>query len=305
MIRQWFAGSLVETMALSVLLTFQLASGCTNDGELGMAQSDDSQHELTRLILAQQTIAAETLIRQMGQSAAPVLTFLSANDNDDVRELVYELAGLVPGTDTCRVLLGGLGDDNPDLQAMAAYQLQVCNEPELAAEATAILENLDDDEMRGHLIMAIGRIGAAEQADVLRKIAIDTDKESSVQRDILLALARLGDARSREEIVRRLTDGMPGERFQALEDTIYIADPDLMRHFGPALDDYSPAVLLSSPEPDEDNPDDPEDEQHARICDFAVLTMMRHNATLSFEMVEIEILGEEQLQEAREYVRNQ
>ena len=108
------------------------------------------------------------------------------------------------------------------------------------------------------------------------------------------ALARLRDRDARQALVDRLLDDQLGVRFNALQDCVYVQDPTIAAHFGPALADLRDVVTLTIPE-----------EQPtvvARIADVAAMVMANLGHQLSYPAEVLTRFSNAQLEEARKVV---
>lgn len=254
---------------------------------------DALREKLKSAILGREEIEAETLVKQMGEEATSVLAELAQSPDRGIRDVIVGLASRIRSPDACRLLLRMLVDADHGIRSLAAAQIPLCSKPEIIAELRQAAKDLREPSTRGALARAIGEAGTSADIEFVQKLRGSADPPELI-RDIDAALARLGDEKALAALVERLTRGGASTRMEALQDCVYVGRTDLVRHFGPALQDHTDMTALSIPE------DPPM--KYARVADIAVFAMVQLGIRLSFSMELLERLEDAQLAEASRYV---
>ncbi|HMA96266.1 MAG TPA: hypothetical protein VKP30_26445, partial [Polyangiaceae bacterium] len=223
----------------------------------------------------------------------PVLLEFEQSSNPKIRQLVVELACLVLCEQHCRLFLRRLSDSEQETHDFAAAQVSRCHYRSLVPDLIRAGNAHTEPAERGPIARALGQSGTPAEIPVLKQWRSESHSGQEVH-DIDLALARLGDAPARAQLARDLREGSAWTRVDALRDCLYIADPSLVREFGPALKDRTDVMALSIPE----NPPI----LYARVADIATSTMLQLGIRLSFSMDPLRRLDETQLEEAEKYV---
>jgi HEAT repeat protein len=259
-----------------------------------MTEREAKRVELREQILSDNLFEAETLAPEMAGDAHRVLQELAGNNDAHVRSNVLELAGTLGGADCGRLILRGLDDPNWDVKEVAASLIDVCAHRELLPEIVKAMEDHDEPSIRGDLALQVGMIGTEEQIPILQRYRREAS-DDELNHKLSLALARLGDTDAKGQVVAGLHSSDTSVRFSALQDCLYIQDKDLVRHFGPALEDYQEVVVLTIPE---ETPT-----VTARICDVAVSTMANLGYPLSYSAEDLWVRTLAELEEARKIVQ--
>ena len=258
-----------------------------------MTTPNSLQTQLKNYILSDKVFEAESILKQLGKDAAPVLKELTKSDNAQVRSNVLELAGELSDVESCRLILRLLDDPDSEVRNLAAFQVSKCSHQELIPDIITALEKHKDSHTRGILSLQLGMIGNKAQIAVLRKYCQETE-DPELRQQISLALARLGNPDSRAELIQELGDVNLSVRYGALKDCLYVQDNTLAAYFTPALEDLRNVVQISIP--GEMPP------VYARMCDVAVTTMEALGYKFSFSAETVHVRSHEELDEARKIV---
>jgi HEAT repeat protein len=115
----------------------------------------------------------------------------------------------------------------------------------------------------------------------------------AVERNIRLALARLGQQPFLEEYAAQFQSEDWKIRLQALQDFEYVNRPELVRHAAPLLLDTTPVGNIGAPPAVE----------IVRICDIAVVVIAKvAKLSLSFDVRHQRIFTDREIQEVRAHV---
>lgn len=256
----------------------------------------EKQTQLRHFILADHGLEAETLARELGPAAGPVLLDLSTHASADVRMSVLESAAVAQGPDICRTILRLMEDPDPEINDLAQSLVSRCAEPELVPEMLVIIKRSTNPPSQAALALKIGELGTRKEIPELRDLYLDAENPS-VKHNLSIAMARLGDPDAKTDAIERLAAPHAHERIEALNDLEYIGDKAAVIHFLPLLRDHRAVIALSPM-----SMYGATDGACARVCDVAVRTMLRLGVTLSFHFDRLMQLEQEHLQEAIEYV---
>jgi HEAT repeat protein len=263
------------------------------NGDPSMTTIDRQLAQLTSLISNERIVEAEALARTIGPEAVRALVPLAQHESTDVRLAVLEIASGVQHPDTCQLALRMLFDADELVSSLAATQVSKCGTPEARAPLLEALEKKPPPAAAQAVALQIGKIGDGDDREPLRRHRAEaTDLE--YRHALSVALVRLGDSATRRELEEQLASPILETRLQALRDIEYVGDPQFVARFADVLDDRRDAIPLSLP-------DDPP-VVFARVCDVAVLTMLRLGVALSYTFDELTRLEERNLDEAKQAV---
>lgn len=229
-------------------------------------------------------------------AALPVLGKLTQDADAETREIAYNCVALVPGEQALELMAGALRDENGDIRAFALQTLQVTDNAPILGELESNLGN-EDAVVRGNVALLIGRVDENAASEALRKrLAVEQDEQ--VQRDIKLALARLGDSEMKDLFASQFDVDDSEVHLKAISDLRYIGDPKLAVRALPALDDTGQAHLIT-----DKNQPVPE---YARVCDAVVnLVAELYNDPFSFEVDGFKIYSQQEIAQVREFLIGQ
>jgi HEAT repeat protein len=249
--------------------------------------------QLQSLIANERIVEAETLARTLGPAAVRALLPLATHESTDVRLAVLEIASQVQHPETCPLVLRMLFDADELVSSLAATQVSKCSTPEARGPLLEALERRPPPEAGRALALQIGRVGNADDREPLRRHRVEA-ADPSYRHALSVALVRLGDSEARRELEEQLASPILETRLQALRDIEYVGDPQFVARFADVLDDRRDAVPLSMP--------DQPPMVFARVCDVAVLTMLRLGVKLSYAFDRLTRLEERHLDEAKQVV---
>ena len=283
------------------LMSLTLAAcGAAGDPEPLNANGDSSMTkeqqvaQLRTLITSQRTVEAEALARVLGPDAAPALLPLAEHKSVDVRLAVLEVAtAVLRGPDLCRLALKLVFDADESVSGLAGNYLGACSTPALLGDLLAAMQRNQSPALGAVLALQVGRVGTSAETSPLQDFRSNT-RDPEYRHALGTALAKLGDRAARRELADNLASGLLEVRLQALRDIEYVGDPRFVSRFGNVLDDPRDAVPLSLPG---------EPPVSARVCDVAVLTMLRLGVKLSYQFDQAVRLEDKHLDEARQYVK--
>jgi len=250
----------------------------------------EAANQLKLLLMAGNKDAAGVLLRSLGAQAGDTLLEASGGQRAPARTLALELAAENPSPGSCRTILARLSDSNASVRSLAGNLIGQCRDRQNAPDLTHALEQEKEPATRRALVGQLGVAGGPDQIPLLRRLT----RQPSVAGAAWLALAQLGDAQARRQLIERLQDPDAQARTGALRDSIAVRDAQLAAWFGPALADWRDAVPITGPH---EGPT-----VYARVCDFAVLAMAQLGYRFSFPVEFLERLSLEQIEEARAMV---
>lgn len=226
--------------------------------------------------------------------ALPTLTELIKNDDPEVREIALNCVSLIQDPQVPKVLADALGDEDSDVRLFALQALQTEYDESILGELTANLDN-EDGEIRAGVALLLGLLNQPASMEPLQK-RLDIEQDESVQRDIKLALAKLGDEDMKDEFAAQLDVADSPTRLQGLEDLRYIGDKNLAVRILPALDDFGEGHLIS--DMNEEIP------RFARVCDAGIelVAELYEKNPFPFEVVEFKIYSDEEVEQAKAFL---
>ncbi len=163
-------------------------------------------------------------------------------------------------------------------------------------ELLASLRENPHDGTRVQVPLIVGLTGDGTAVEPLEAI-LEEEQDQVVAVNIELALARLGDAEQREELIRRLRDPRVGVRLKAVRDVAYVGDGTVAGSLAPLLDDRQEAFRTGVST----------NLRQGRICDAAVISLSQvFGAPFSFDVGRITaIFNDEEIEEVRRFMRSQ
>jgi HEAT repeat protein len=258
-----------------------------------MTTIDRQLAQLQSLIANERIVEAETLARTIGPPAVRALVPLAEHESTDVRLAVLEIAAGVQHPETCQLALRMLFDADELVSSLAATQVSKCSTPEARGALLEALEKKPPPAAAQALALQLGKIGDGDDREPLRRHRAEAT-DPAYRHALSVALVRLGDSETRRELEQELASPILETRLQALRDIEYVGDPQFVARFADVLDDRRDAVPLSMP--------DQPPMVFARVCDIAVLTMLRLGVQLSYTFDRLTRLEERHLDEAKQVV---
>lgn len=258
-----------------------------------MSANDPQLARLQSLLINERIVEAESLARQLGPPAVGALAGLADHENADVRIAVLEVAASLQHPEVCRLALRMAFDSDEQVGALAANQLGKCSTAEFRGPLLEALEKKPPPALAAVLALQLGRVGTADDLPALGRLRAEAT-DPAERHALSVALAKLGDSAARTELEKQLAAPLAEDRVQALRDIEYVGDVQLVANFAGVLDDRRDVVPLSMP--------DLPPVVFARVCDIAVLTMLRLGVKLSYTFDMLTRLEEQHLDEAKRYV---
>lgn len=251
--------------------------------------------ELVRKVLAKNWNALD-IAEITGNDAVPFLNELSGDKDPEVRLIALHCLSLIDDESILEIMANALSDKEKEIRTLAIQYLNSKHDRSILDKLIYNLNN-DDEIIRGGVAILLGnvaKIGEAKAMDPLYKRSeIETNRE--VERDMALALARLGDSKMKDRFASQLDVSDSKTRYQGIEDLRYINDKNLAKRLLPALDDFGDAYLLTgkgAPEP-----------KWGRVCDAAInLIGELYDNPFSFKLGRYKIYSEEEIKEAKKFL---
>jgi hypothetical protein len=254
-----------------------------------MNSANPSKINLARQISIPNREAAELAAHNMPvEDVGEVLNAEAGDDKASARIEVLDLASKYPSEGASRAILSRLSDSNLTVQSVANSLIAAIAQKSLVPEILRTLQLNLALVVKGALARQVGMIGGAADIPPLHAmyaVALDT----GFRHDLSLAMARLGDDSSRNDLISRLAAQEAQVRLAALQDTLYVGDRRLSRYFRPAIEDRRDVTVISLPH-------DPM--VWARVCDVAIQTLAGLGTQLSFNTVPTRRFSEAEIQEA-------
>jgi len=276
---------------LNLLLAFPVSCGAQK--VTVMTPDNNLKSELAQTIAGRNVDTAKALAHRMPPGdAGAVLQDMAANQRSSIRLLVLDIASEVPSEGASRAILSRLQDADLTVRAVANSLIGSCGQKSIVPDLFAAMDQNEDLLAKGAMARQIGTIGDSGDLPRLRE-RYNKARDPQLRDDLAAAMARLGDERSRNVVVRRLSDSEVDARVKALHDIEYIGDPRLARHFRPVLEDQREAIAISPPH-------DPR--VSARVCDVAAGSLTALGVPLSFRALPLRRLSEPEIQEALQRV---
>lgn len=271
-----------------LLLSAVMACGSQTRRQIVNPQSPDSI-ELSRRIAIPSRDGARSLAAAMPpEEVGAALKEVAGSERASVRMLVLELASLYPSEGASRAVLALLHDPDLTIQSVAGGEIARIAQKSLVPDMFKAMDRHVALPVKGALARQIGVIGDAGDIPRLR-LRYRAAQDGGFRNDLSLAMARLGDEPSRQELIHRLNAADVTVRLEALGDVPYAGDSRLAGHLRPDLEDRRDASVISLPH---------EPTVAGRICDFAIQAMAGLGVKFSFSTVPIRRFTEPEIQEA-------
>jgi HEAT repeat protein len=236
------------------------------------------------IFLTQKSWASVDEAKRVGTAALPILRRFSRDEDYQKRQLTMTCVGEIGSPQGGTILANGIADENLNV-ALAAVRELIKKPYPSATDAVNEQLNKDQDQvLRELLALAAGWLPGDKTTETLQKIVAAND--GRVSENARMALAKLGDAESRQIILQELSDPLPRTRYDALKKLIYIGDPSLARYAQRLLNDKNPALRIGNIR----NP------HFRRVCDQAVDTIVELlNAQVGFRVSPEKIYHDEEI----------
>jgi len=230
------------------------------------------------------TVAAGSM---PADDAGEVLKDMAGDSRSSVRMAVLDVASKFPSEGASLAILSRLRDESPGVRSIANSLIAMIAQKSVVPEIFKSLEQNPDLAVKGALARQVGMIGDATDIPRLRRL-YQVTVDSGLRNDLSLAMARLGDNASRQQLIQRLSAPEVAVRLAALNDTLYIGDRRMARYFRPVVEDRRDVIVISFPH-------DPT--VWARICDVAIATLAALGLRLPFETVPTRRFTEAEIQQ--------
>jgi len=179
----------------------------------------------------------------VGPDAVPALLPLLNDPDTQVRELTVQCLAMAGGPAAVQGLMKALNDRIETVSAAAIRGLARHAGPGEVPALTAQMTSNNNEYVREQIALWLGRTGDAANIKPLsaRK---PLEKDAEARHAMSLAMARLGDVPSKDEIRGRLKAEDPATRVAALRDLPYVNDRRLLAEAAPLLDDERPGLNI-------------------------------------------------------------
>lgn len=176
---------------------------------------------------------ALALMSQLADNAKPETRSIAVNCLCDIKN----------NDDITRKMIDVLNDPVEDIRHTAVTYLRFNHSADNVPKLIRQLDNLDTI-VRSEVALLLGDI---KDPRALNELKSRSEKEASlsVQKSIMLAMAKLGDKEMKKKVAQQLSINDSKVRFQALEDLKYVDDKSLAWYFIPALGDEGNAFMIS------------------------------------------------------------
>jgi hypothetical protein len=177
----------------------------------------------------------------VGRDAGPALLPLVNDKDPQVRELAVTCLHESGGSSARQGLLQALHDRTDTVRASAARFLRDLYTPEDLPAIRSELGSSKDEFVREQLSLLAGEAGDQASTGLLHE-RVARDPDAHARHAASIALARLGDAEGRRELIGRLQQGEPKQLAAALRDLPYVNDRGLLVNVRTLLDNTQEAV---------------------------------------------------------------
>ena len=252
--------------------------------------------DLDRLIKTRNWSAVQ-LSGQSGPSIVPALEPYLQNSDEVIRLLAVDCIGAAGGPQAPRLLIRALADTNEQVRNDAVnalhHNLQPGHESELLAAWDA--NRARDTYLRQQIPMILGLMHANQRIADL-KARLGADPRQDVKDGIIAALAKLGDAPSRDTFGVMLRDARGKRTADLIELVKYLDEPWVIPYLVPVLQRRDIAIDLSTHRK----------QLMRRECDLAVDEVIRiSKAHFSFAVDTTAQYSEAQINEVLRYAQAQ
>jgi HEAT repeat protein len=228
------------------------------------------------------------------QEAIESLVEWSKSEDAEVREISLNCLAMIADPAVPAILAGALGDEDGDIRLFALQALQTSYDESVVNELVVNLNN-DDTEIRSGAALLLGNIGQDAATEPLEK-RLAGEQDEMVQRDLKLALAKLGNSELKTFFADQMDVPNSETRLQGLSDLRYIGDKNLAVKILSALDDTGNAHLIS-----DKNQPVPE---YARVCDAAVnlVAELYGDNPFQFDVDEFKVYSDDEIGQVKSFL---
>lgn len=199
----------------------------------------------------------------VGPDSVPALLPLLSDPDPQVRELTVHCLDLAGGPEAAQGLLKALNDRIETVGAAAVRGLAKHYTAEQIPAIRVQLGSNPNEYVREQLALLLGKTEDSSNLPFL-SARRPVEKDEHARHAMALAMARLGDTASKDELRARLlqNESVP-ERVAALRDLPYVNDRSLLAEALPLLDDERPGLNVGPSH----------GPYFIRVCDVVVLVM--------------------------------
>jgi HEAT repeat protein len=179
---------------------------------------------------------ARETARKAGAAAIPVIQPYLKSESEEQRSLALECFAEIKGDEAINALVQGLEDPDINVRKTAALLLHTHYGPAAKDKLEELVSKSPYEWVRGNAALVLGRIGNPSSASPL-KLHLPLEVDEQAKKQMILAIARLEDGEARQQVLARLSDPNPRQRYHAIEDFEYIKVPALLPKLEPLLKD--------------------------------------------------------------------
>jgi HEAT repeat protein len=179
----------------------------------------------------------------VGPDAVPALLPLLSDPDNQIRELTVQCLAMAGGPAAVEGLMKALNDRIETISAAAVRGLARHAGPGEVPALTAQMASNNNEYVREQIALLLGRTGDAAN---IRPLAArkPLEKDAGARHAMSLAMARLGDVPSKDELRGRLRANDAAMRVAALRDLPYVNDRALLADAAPLLADERPGLNI-------------------------------------------------------------
>lgn len=225
-------------------------------------KGDQNNMDLLEQKVLNKEPSSVNLAKQMGKSAVPVLTPLATNADSDVRSIALSCLAFTGGDDVADIFIDGLKDESPSVSVEASRGLQRYLSPAIYQKLLDVYDEIKDPARRKDVALMLGKIDDANINDLKKKD--EEEKDAEAKEGLMVASAKLGDAKARDEFLRRLSGAKDQELKRFLDYVEYIQKTWAIKGLSPVLGDKSEIVRIGVDGLPDSGP------EYLRGCDLAV-----------------------------------
>jgi len=244
-------------------------------------------------------------IARLGPAEVPALRELARSPEREVRRSTLTALTVMNPPNCEDVYLQAIRDAEDDLPYIALEGLEARLEPRHQPELLAIFDAREEGGYRAEIARTVGTLEGRGDFWELRRRA-DVEQDEDAREGLRMALARMGDGPSRQEIARRIpTLREHRKRLFLQHEMEYLKAPWILKALLPLLDDQEVHLDMRAVwhgQPGAEIP--PEFRQKERVCDRAAVWVAEISGfRFSFPTERMVEFAESQLEEVRSYVR--
>ncbi|MFT6283803.1 MAG: HEAT repeat protein [Arenicella sp.] len=215
---------------------------------------------LKKLLTEENWQAVDAAIK-LGDNAWPALDAGATMQSFRSRQITMASAGAIGTDKSIHILVEGLDDKHINVRLAAAGQLSVNTPPDAQMALARKLRTCEEHNICSLLILGLGNVPGELSVNSILEFSQNNHELTGVAQ---LALSKLERKTSIDAQLMLFSSSNPSARYQALIDLIYIADKNYASYAIALLRDKAVAISIGTPY----------DEEHRRVCDQSVDTLI-------------------------------